>query len=101
MTLKLAERSQNSKLKKMKKQRKMQHMKEHGKNSQSQTDEEEIDSLPEKELRVMITKMIKNLGNKMKIEWKYKSSYKKCLEINNRKLTMNNIITEIENTLEE
>ena len=56
----------------------MQQMKEYGKNSQNQTDEEEIDSIPVKEFRVMIVKMIKNLGNKMKIEWMYKSSYKKC-----------------------
>ena len=36
-------------------------MKEHGKNPQDQTNEEEIGSLPEKEFRVMIVKMIQNL----------------------------------------
>ena len=40
-------------------------MKEHGKNPQDQTTEEEIGSLPEKEFRVMIVKLIQNLRNKM------------------------------------
>ena len=40
-------------------------MKEHGKNPQDQTNEEEIGSLPEKEFRVTIVKMIQNLRNKM------------------------------------
>ena len=41
----------------------MQQMKDHGKNPQNQTNEKEIGSLPEKELRVMIVKMIQNFGN--------------------------------------
>ena len=40
-------------------------MKEQGKNPPDQTKEEEIGSLPEKEFRVMIIKMIQNLGNRM------------------------------------
>ena len=40
-------------------------MKERGKNSEDQTNEEVIGSLPEKEFRVMIVKMIQNLGNRM------------------------------------
>ena len=44
-------------------------MKEQGKNPPDQTNEEEIGSLPEKQFRVMIVKMIQNLGNRMeKIE---------------------------------
>ena len=44
-------------------------MKEQGKNPPDQTNEEEIGSLPEKEFRVMIVKMIKILET----EWrKYK-----------------------------
>ena len=43
----------------------MQQMKEQGKNPADQTNEEEIGSLPEKEFRVMIVKMIQNLGNRM------------------------------------
>ena len=40
-------------------------MKEQGKNPPEKTNEEEIGSLPEKEIRVLIVKMIKNLGNRM------------------------------------
>ncbi len=40
-------------------------MKEQGKNPPDQTNEEEIDSLPEKEFRVMIVKVTQNLGNRM------------------------------------
>ena len=40
-------------------------MKEQGKNPPDPTNEEEIGSLPEKEFRKMIVKMIQNLGNKM------------------------------------
>ena len=44
-------------------------MKEQGKNPLDQKNEEEIGSLPEKEFRVMIVKVIQNLGNRMeKIE---------------------------------
>ena len=39
-------------------------MKEHGKNLPNQTKEEETRSLPEKEFRIMIVKMIQNLGGK-------------------------------------
>ena len=47
-------------------------MKEQGKNPPDQTVDEEIGSLLEKEFRVMIVKMIQNLGNR----W---TKYKKCL----------------------
>ena len=40
-------------------------MKEQGKNPTDQTNEEEIGSLPEKEFRIMIVKMIQNLRNRM------------------------------------
>ena len=40
-------------------------MKEQDKNPPDLTNEEEIGSLPEKEFRVMIVKMIQNLGNRM------------------------------------
>ena len=40
-------------------------MKEQGKNPQDQTIEEEIGSLPEKEFRVKIVKVIRNLRNIM------------------------------------
>ena len=42
----------------------MSQAKDQGKNLQDQINEEEIGSLPEKEFRVMIVKMIQNLRNK-------------------------------------
>ena len=44
----------------MRRQRNTHQMKEQGKNPPDQTNEEEIGSLPEKEFRVMIVKMIVN-----------------------------------------
>ena len=40
-------------------------MKEQSKNPPDQTNEEEIGSLPEKEFRIMIVRMIQNLGNRI------------------------------------
>ena len=48
----------------MRRQRNTQNMKEQGKNPPDQTNEEELGRLPEKEFRVMIVKMIQNLGNR-------------------------------------
>ena len=52
-------------------------MKEQGKNPPDQTNGEEINTLPEKEFRVMIVKMIQNLGNRME---KIKETFNKDLE---------------------
>ena len=41
---------------------------EHDKNSPSQTKEEDIVSLHEKEIRIMIVRMIQNLENKMELQ---------------------------------
>ena len=49
----------------MKQQNYMLQTKEKGKNLQDQINEEEIDNLPKKEFRVMIAKMMQNLGNRM------------------------------------
>ena len=43
-------------------------MKEQCKNPPDQTNEEEIGSLPEKEFRIMIVKVIQNLGNRMQAQ---------------------------------
>ena len=40
-------------------------MKEQARNTEVQINEEEIGTLPEKEFRIMMVKMIKNLENKM------------------------------------
>ena len=52
----------------MKRQRNTQKVKEHEKCPPNQTKEEEIGSLPEKEFRIMIIKMIQNLENKMELQ---------------------------------
>ena len=64
-------------------------MKEQGKNPPDQTIEEEIGSLPEKEFRVVIVKMIQNLGNRME---KKQETFNKDLEEIKSKQTMMNII---------
>ena len=58
-------------------QRNTQHMKEQGKNAPDLTNEEETGSLPEKEFRIMIVKMMQNLANRME---KIKETFKKDLE---------------------
>ena len=52
----------------MKRYRNIQHVKEHDKSPSNQTKEEEIGSLPEKEFRIMIVKMIQNLENKTELQ---------------------------------
>ena len=52
----------------MKRQINIQQVKEHDKCPPNQTKEEEIGSLPEKQFRIMIVKMIQNLENKMELQ---------------------------------
>ena len=61
----------------MRRQRNTQQMREQGKNPPDLTNEEEIGSLPEKEFRIMIVKLIQNLGNRME---KIKETFNKDLE---------------------
>ena len=49
----------------MKRWRNTTQMKEQSKNTEVQINEEKIGKLPEKEFRIMIVKMIKNIENKM------------------------------------
>ena len=73
-------------------------MKEQGKNTPDLTNEEEIGSLPEKELRVMIIKMIQNLGKRME---KIQETLNKYLEnLKSKQTVMNSTINEIKNSLE-
>ena len=68
-------------------------MKEQSKNTPDQTNEEETGSLPEKEFRVMIGKMIQNLGNR---RGKIQDTFNKDLKERKSKQTMmNNKINEI------
>ena len=46
----------------------IQQVKEHDKNPPNQAKEEEIGSLPEKEFKIMIVKVIQNLENKMELQ---------------------------------
>ena len=92
----------------MKKQRNIQWVKEHDKSPPNQTKEEEIGSLPENELRIMILKMIQNLENKMELEInrletrmeKMQEIFNKDLEKIKKESVMNNAITEIKSTVE-
>ena len=73
-------------------------MKEQTRNTEIQINEEEIGKLPDKELRIMIVKIIKNLEGKME---KMQESINKDLEeLKNKHAKTNNTITEIKNTLE-
>ena len=93
----------------MKRQRNTQQVKEHEKCPPNQTKEEEIGSLPEKESRIMIVKMIQSLENKIELQINsLKTKIEKMQEMFNKDLEeikksqsiMNNAITEIKNTLE-
>ena len=65
----------------------MPQMKEHTKNPLDKMNDEETGNWPEKEFRVLIIKMIQNLGNKMKaqINW-MEALIKKIQEMFNRDL---------------
>ena len=87
----------------MKRQRNTQQVKEHDKCPPNQTKEEEIGSLPEKEFRIMIIKMIPNLENKLELQIhslekrieKMQEMFNKNLqEIKKSQSIMNNAITE-------
>ena len=81
----------------MKRQKNTIQMKEQTRNTQVQINEEEIGKLPEKEFRIVIIMMIKNLENKME---KMQESTNRDLEELKNKHAETNTITEIKNTLE-
>ena len=65
-------------------------MKEQGKNPPDLINEEDIGSLSEKEFRVMIVKIIQNLGNRME---KIQETFNKDLEeLKSKQTVMNNTI---------
>ena len=77
-------------------------MKEKDKTPEKQLNEVEIGNLPEKEFRIMIVKMIQDLGKRLeaKIE-KIQEMFNKDLgELKNKQTEMNNTKTEMKNTLE-
>ena len=82
----------------MRRQRNTQQIKEQSKNPPNQTNEEEIDSLRGKEFRVLIVKMIQNLGNRME---KIQEMFNKDIEeLKSKQTMMNNTRNEIKNSLE-
>ena len=82
----------------MRRKRNTQHMQEQGKNPPDLTNEEEIVSLPEKEFRIMIVKMIQNVGNRLE---KIQEMFNKYLEeLKSKQTMMNNTISETKNSLE-
>ena len=94
----------------MKRQKTMYQMKEQDKTPEKQLNEVEIGNLPEKEFRIMVVKMIQDLGKRMeaKIE-KMQEMFNKDLEelknkhleeLKNKQTEMNNTIIEMKNTLQ-
>ena len=77
-------------------------MKEQDKTTGKQLNEVEIGNLPEKEFRIMIVKMIQDLGIRMeaKIEKMQELFDKDLEELKNKQTEMNNTVTEMKNTLE-
>ena len=86
----------------MKRQRTLYQMKEQDKTREKQRNEVEIGNLPEKEFRIMIVKMIQDLGKRMEaVIEKIQEMFNKHLEeLKNKQTEMNNTITEMKNTLE-
>ena len=81
----------------MRRQRNTTQMKEQPRNTEVQINEEEIGKLPEKKIRIMVVKMVKNTESKMD---KMQESINKNLEeLKNKHTETNNTITEIKNTL--
>ena len=72
-------------------------MKEQDKIPEKQLNEVEIGNLPEKEFRIMIVKMIQDLGKRMeaKIEKMQKMFTKDLEELKNKQTEMNNTLKEI------
>ena len=66
------------------------------KNQQDQTNGEDIGSLPEREFRVMIVKMIQNLRNKMEAQINRIEVWVENIQ----KVFNDNTVIEIKNTLE-
>ncbi|XP_060160105.1 alpha-N-acetylgalactosaminide alpha-2,6-sialyltransferase 3 isoform X5 [Globicephala melas] len=86
----------------MKRQKITQQMKEQDKNPSDLTNEEEIGSLPEKEFRIMIVRLIRNLGDRMdnRMDKLQESVNKDLEELKTKQATMNNTINEIKSTLD-
>ena len=80
----------------------MYQIKEQDKTPEKQLNEVEIGNLPEKQFRIMIVKMIQDLGKRMeaKIEKMQEMFNEDLEELKNKQKKMSNTITEMKNTLE-
>ena len=80
----------------------MYQMKGQDKTPEKQLNEVEIGNLPEKEFRIMIVKMIQDLGKRMegKIKKMQEMFNEDLEELKNKQTEMNNTITEMKTTLE-
>ena len=76
----------------MNRQRNTTQMKEQTRNTEVQTNEEEIDKLPEKEFRIMIVKIIKSIESEM--DKMQESIIKNIEEVKNKHTEPNKTITE-------
>ena len=90
------------KIDKMKRQRAMYQMKEQDKTPEKQLNEVETGNLPEKEFRIMIVKMIQDIGKRMeaKIEKMQEMFNKDLKELKNKQTEKKNTIPEMKNTIE-
>ena len=86
----------------MKKQKVMSQMKGQDKTPEKQLSEVEIGNHPEKEIRIMIEKMIQNLRKRMeaKIE-KMPEMFTEDLELKNKQAEVNNTLEEIHSRITE
>ena len=82
----------------MKRQRNTTQIKEQTRNIEVEINEEEIGKLPEKEFRIIMAKMVKNLENKM--EKMQKSINKDLEELKNKHAETNNPLTKVKDILE-
>ena len=80
----------------------MYQMKEQDKTPEKQLNEVELGNLPEKEFRIMIVKVIQDLGKRMeaKIEKMQEMFNKDLEELKNKQTEMNTTISEMKTTLE-
>ena len=87
----------------MKKQKVMSQMKGQDKIPEKQLNEMEIVNLPEKEFRIMIVKMIQDLGKRMevKIEKMQEMFIKDPEELNNKQTEMNDTLKGINRKITE
>ena len=78
----------------------MYQMKEQDKTPEKQLNEVEIGNLPEKEFRIVIVKMIQDLGKRMEAKIKkMKEMFNKDLEeLKNKQTEMNNTTNEMKTT---